>query len=64
MICRKFSELSPLEKVMFVGELTHACMNDDLFFDMGEKLIEMAKHQGVFENVKIMPKSTNDDTEN
>jgi hypothetical protein len=66
MICKNFSELSPLEKVLFIGELTHACMNEDLFFNMGKKVIEMAKDQGVFDNVKIMPNSEkeNNDTEN
>ena len=55
MICNKFSELSPLEKVMFIGELTHACMANDEIFEMGQKLIKIGMAKGLFDNVKIMP---------
>lgn len=62
MICNKFSELSPFEKILFIGEITHSTMNDDDLFKMGQELIELAKEKGLFNNVKIMP--DNDDTEN
>lgn len=60
MLCNKFTELTPREKVIFIGELTHACMNDDFIFDIGKQIINIAQNKGLFDNVKIMPKS--DDT--
>lgn len=60
MLCNKFTELTPKEKVIFIGELTHACMNDDFMFDMGKQIINIAENKGLFDNVKIMPES--DDT--
>jgi hypothetical protein len=55
MVCKKFSEMTPVEKVLFIGELTHACMSDDDLHDMGSSLIEIAKAKGIFNNVKINP---------
>jgi len=60
MLCNKFTELTPKEKVIFIGELTHACMNDDFMFDIGKQIINIAENKGLFDNVKIMPE--NDDT--
>jgi hypothetical protein len=63
MICKKFSDMTPVEKVLFIGELTHACMSDDDLHEMGESLIELAKSKGLFDNVKINPpKSIEDDS--
>ena len=62
MLCNKFSELTPREKILFIGELTHACMNDDFMFEVGKEIINTATTKGLFENVKIMPE--NNDTEN
>lgn len=70
MICKNFSELSSLEKFMFVGRLTHACMNDNEFFDLACKIINDAETKGLFENVKFMPRplieieTIEDDTQN
>jgi hypothetical protein len=68
MICQNFSNLNSLEKVMFIGELTHACMNDDHFKEMGDLIITHAKRKGMFENVTILPENKNikneSDTEN
>lgn len=63
MICSKFLELSPMEKIIFIGELTHACMNDNDVYDMGVFLIKKATEKGLFDNVIIMPenKSESDD---
>jgi hypothetical protein len=60
MLCNKFTELTPKERVIFIGELTHACMNDDFMFDIGKQIINIAENKGLFDNVKIMPE--NDDT--
>ena len=55
MLSENYSKLTPLERVMYIGELTHACMCDDEIFDMGKELIRMGINKGLFENVKIMP---------
>ena len=59
MLCQKFADLNSLEKVMFIGELTHACMNDDHFKEMGDLIINYAKKKGIFENVTILPENKN-----
>lgn len=63
MICKKFAELTPKEKVLFIGELTHACMNDDDLYALGIEIINEANRKGILENVKIMP-DNNDDSKN
>jgi hypothetical protein len=63
MLCNKFSELTTREKVLFIGELTHACMNDDDLYEKGIEIIKVATAKGLFDNVKIMPDHKND-TEN
>lgn len=63
MVCTNFSKLSPREKVIFIGELTHACMNDSEMYEMGVSLIQIATARGIFDNVKIMPESDNTETE-
>ena len=65
MICKKYSDLSPYEKIMFIGKLTHACMNDDTYYEMGKEIIDWATTDGLFENVIIMPENKNnqDDTQ-
>ncbi len=55
MICKKFSDLTAAERVMFIGELTHACMNDDDLYEKGVGLINVAIARGIFDNVIIMP---------
>lgn len=55
MVCKNYAELSPLEKVMFIGELTHACMFDETLYEMGKGIINIASEKGMFNNVTIMP---------
>lgn len=55
MLSENYSKLSPLERVMYIGELTHACMCDDEIFNMGKELIRLGINKGLFDNVKIMP---------
>ena len=67
MICKTYLDLSPIEKVMFIGELTHSYMSDEELYKIGVKLIDVAKAKGIFDNVVIMPNNQNDinnDTEN
>lgn len=60
MVCKNYAELSPLEKVMFIGELTHACMFDEALYEMGKGIISIASEKGMFDNVTIMPSSDSD----
>jgi hypothetical protein len=55
MICNKYSNLTPVDRVLFIGELTHACMGDDDLYEMGQALIDLARQKGLFDNVVIMP---------
>jgi hypothetical protein len=64
MICKNYSEMTVVEKVLFIGELTHACMSDDYLHENGITLIETARKKGLFENVKIMPSSDSQNNTN
>lgn len=55
MICKEYSELSPLEQSYYVGKLIHAVQNDSTFFEIGKSLIEYAENEGVFDKVKFHP---------
>ena len=55
MLCKNYEQLGHFEKVLFIGELIHACQNDDKFFNQGKAMIESAKKCGVFEGVVILP---------
>ena len=60
MVCKNYAELTPLEKVMFIGELTHACMCDEVLYEMGKGIISIASEKGMFDNVTIMPSDDGD----
>lgn len=55
MNCEQFMNLSPKEKVMFIGKLNHACMSDDYLFEKANELINIAEAFGIFDKAKIMP---------
>jgi len=55
MLSENYSKLTPLERVMYIGELTHACMCDDYLFNLGKEIIKLGINKGIFDNVKIMP---------
>lgn len=59
--CKKFQELTPLEKSTFIGKLVHAASNDDHTFSLCERIIELAEIKGVFDGVKIHPKTEESD---
>lgn len=60
MICDKFNNLSPLEKVLFVGELIHAVQFDETSYTIGQEIISLAKRKGIFEGVVINPIANED----
>lgn len=63
MLSENYSKLTPLERVMYIGELTHACMCDDDLFNLGKEIIRLGINKGIFDNVKIMPQIDKEETE-
>lgn len=60
MICEKYDKLSIVDKILFTGELLHACMNDDRLFELGKQVIELGYVRGVFNGVQILPQRTDE----
>ena len=58
MLCEKYTQLTPLERATYVGELVHAVQSDNGLFELGEEVIKLAILKGLFDGVKIMPDST------
>ena len=55
MLCKNYEQLGHFEKIVYIGELLHACQSDNDFFNMGKTIIESAKKCGIFEGVIILP---------
>ena len=55
MLCKNYEQLGHFEKIVYIGELLHACQSDDSYFNQGKAIIESAKRMGVFEGVVILP---------
>jgi hypothetical protein len=55
MLCKNYDKLGHFEKIVYIGELLHACQSDDNFFNQGEAIIKSAKKMGLFEGVVILP---------
>jgi hypothetical protein len=55
MLCKNYDKLGHFEKIVYIGELLHACQSDDNFFNQGEVIIQSAKKIGLFEGVVILP---------
>lgn len=53
MVCKKFEELTPAQKVMYIGEIVHCCQSDDQMFEFGEQIVKMGVMKGLFDGVKI-----------
>ncbi len=63
MLCESFSNLSPIEKIKFIGELVHACQVSESFFKNGQDIIALAKKEGTFDGVTILPTAKIEDNE-
>jgi hypothetical protein len=63
MICKKYDNLSHVDKIRYIGELIHIVQNDDEFYDMGFSLIYMARMKGILDGVQILPE-VKDDNDN
>ena len=57
MICQKFQKLTSIERIRFIGEIHHAIMSDDEFFENAQYIIDEARVRGLFKGVKILPES-------
>lgn len=55
MICKEFDELTPQERVTFIGRLVHAVQNSSGFFYEANRIITNAALSGLFDNVIINP---------
>jgi hypothetical protein len=60
MICKKYDNLSHVDKIIYIGELIHIVQNDDEFYEMGVTLINKAKEKGILDGVQILPEVKND----
>jgi hypothetical protein len=60
MLCKKYADLSHVDKIRYLGELIHIVQNDDEFYDMGFSLIYMARMKGILDGVQILPEVKND----
>jgi len=58
MICENYEKMSIVDKILFTGELLHACMNDDRLFELGKEIIGLGYIKGVFNGVQILPQRT------
>lgn len=63
MICKKYNNLSHVDKIRYIGELIHIVQNDDEFYEMGVTLINKAKEKGILDGVQILPE-VKDDNDN
>jgi len=61
MICKKYDSLSHFEKIVYVGELLHACQSDDELFELGNEIVFIAKMKGIMKGVIILPENKNDE---
>jgi hypothetical protein len=55
MICEKFNQLSPNERVIYIGKLVHAVENDNILFEAGNEIIGLANDKGIFTGITILP---------
>lgn len=55
MICENYDKLSHAQKVIFIGQLTHAAQSDNDVFDLANHLITLAVAKGLFNGVEIIP---------
>lgn len=55
MLCTEYFELTSVEKVKFIGELIHACQSNTSLYKTGKNIIEVAKENGIFDGVEILP---------
>lgn len=60
MICKKYADLSHVDKIRYIGELIHIVQNDDEFYEKGYSLIKLAREKGILDGVQILPEVKDD----
>lgn len=63
-VCKKFDELSIVQKITKVGQLVHIYQSDDTLHEHLNQLIELATLKGLFDGVVINPTSEETKTDN
>lgn len=63
MICKKYDNLSHVDKIRYIGELIHIVQNDDEFYEKGYSMIKLARTKGILDGVQILPEAKDDDNE-
>ncbi len=62
-LCNEFYELTPIERVQFIGSLNHIVMTDPEMYKLANDMVELALIRGLLTNVKILPDQQNDNNE-
>lgn len=57
MICQKYQELNPIERVRLIGKIVHALQSNNIIFSCVVEMVEVAEKHGIFDNVKILPEN-------
>lgn len=55
MNCKEFEELNIVEKVEFIGKLTHLVQTYETAFKEAKTLIRVAEESGLFKKITINP---------
>lgn len=58
-ICKNYEELTPFERVEFIGKLVHAVQSDEQAFNSANTIIGYSEENGVFDGVTILPEREN-----
>lgn len=53
MNCQDFQDLSPKERIAFIGELVHIVQSDEHCYDLANELIKLGREKGLMENTII-----------
>jgi hypothetical protein len=62
-LCPEFYELTPIQRIQFIGSLNHIVMTSPEMYELGNKMINLALLQGLLNDVKILPEQQNDNHE-
>lgn len=63
-LCKKFKDLTIVEKRDFIGNLVHCVQNDDDLFEFGQQIIFAGKMSGVLHGVVVNPENTDEENNN
>jgi hypothetical protein len=55
MNCQEYQELTIIQKIEFIGKLTHICQTDSSLFKTAQYLIAHAEADGLLEGVIVTP---------